>query len=146
MPIGLSPNHFVWISLDIDADIPEEKRPAFRCRFPSTDHVKRIEAYLDEAAGAADNTKATAILDKAILVRIDGWRNINDEAGKPVDFSESALGNLTYLEKQELAAKSVTKTALAELDRKKLPSASASAGEQSARDAAVVNAPTVPPK
>ena len=143
MPIACDPAETLWISLMLDKDKPDDSRPEFECHYLTASEVRTVRSLIDKAITAEDDDKSQPLIEQAIMVGVDGWRNITDRAGEPIEFSTEALTDtLTVNEMFELAGKSVGATALSEIDRKKFVSQCLSDTASSANAATVDNAET----
>ncbi|HYE20650.1 MAG TPA: hypothetical protein VEA69_19535 [Tepidisphaeraceae bacterium] len=139
MPIGFHPDQTVWISLDIDRALPEETRPAFRCRFLTEGDVLRL-IDLHEAARAMSDREAAKALNEAMAVHVTGWRNQDPRHGE-YRGAPSLTAALTLLESYELVRQAIDGTGAGEVALKKasaLPSPSST--ESSAPPVAAGNA------
>lgn len=133
MPIAMHPSATIDVKLEIDESIKDA--PTFRLRFLTCADVLKVEALLEEARQAKNQTAASAKLSEVLSVGLIGW---SDSLGP---FELHRLDSiLTPTEKWELAYKVLSEPQLAEADRKKSesrsPSSTAAAGASGAAGAA----------
>lgn len=134
MPIACDPEQTVWISLAVDADKPEPERPQFRCRYLTAAQVRRVGTLINDAIEAGADSKAAKMVAEAVLLGVNGWRNMTDPSGEPLEFDPERLSDiLTVTEQFELAGLTVSETRLSEYDRKKSALQSLLDTENSAR-------------
>jgi hypothetical protein len=132
MPIGLMPDQCVWVELNTDLHLPEDRRPAYRCKFPTVKQTIEIERLIKAARAAQDKGEqaaAAALLKQAVGTVVVGHRNI------PGDFSADMLDEiLTPGELWQLAYAVLRETALEEqrLGESNWQSRRASAGSATA--------------
>jgi hypothetical protein len=104
MPICDDPNALGFYTLRADRNKPLEKRPMFICKFLTVSKSRATQKLSDDAFETKDNAQCMALLIQAIQTCVVGWKNFVDEAGSPIEFSESALvDRLTNRELWELA-------------------------------------------
>lgn len=129
MPLCSDPNRTCWLSLTIDKALPDESRPAFRCRFLTISQRRAVREKYIEALAEKDDEKSIRLCDETLAMAYVGWRNVVDANGVPIPFELgfAALDSLlTPDEKSELIGKSIWGTAPSEAELKKFVSAARS--------------------
>ena len=129
--IACDPKATFWLSLRGDSDMPEDKRPAFQCRFLSVRKAHQLSAARDSVVGKSYRDAEPILLGALRAVVIDG-RNLVDEDGQPMAFSADALAALTFDEIIELVHRIPLESEASEIDLKKSASPAPSQPESSA--------------
>lgn len=124
MLIAMDPSQTFELTLDFYKQQPEESRPIFVCRFLTCRQVLKFEQLIAEAGDKRkDQEGANRLLNEALGLAVVGWKNVSS------DFSIDALSDvLTPREKWELAFAIPGEVVLAESNKKKSISPSASDG------------------
>ena len=138
MPLATNPNQTFLVSLSTDIDIPEETRPAFRYRYSSGAHWRRIKEF--HAAVMSANVDTDMPFDTIDTLfdhlrdRLVGWENMTDpdNADAQLSFEPGRLNELLTLgEAFELLTLKMSQLP-DDKDKKKLESPLPSSSESSA--------------
>ncbi len=101
MPAFLEPDQTFPIVLDIDKDKPADAMPVFLAISVSMREATKLTNLIDALTEDAKDTEeiySRAIA--AVIKYVKGWKNMGG-----LEFSETNLRNLTYLEARELLRK-----------------------------------------
>lgn len=74
MPASLITSRHKWVSLKVDLDIDEAKRPAFRVRPLTLREREDINAAIDAADGAEGSRAAVDLIGSQFVT---GWKNLS---------------------------------------------------------------------
>ena len=120
MPIAFHTNKRIWVSLDIDKELPEDTRPAFHVRFITErerDSISDAFETAKEQEKQGQTKEARQTLADAIALATVGWRHM--PAGGEYVGAASLLDVLTLSELVELQYLILRQTAAEETDVKK---------------------------
>lgn len=96
----IDPDEIIELTLDADKARDEASRPVFFCRQLSRRRRTKLMRLVEQAVAAesADKYEETDdLLAQIFALGLVGWRNVVDEAGKPLDFAASVVADASFV-------------------------------------------------